>query len=99
MLCPRQRRSLCGELSETGSVDFMPGPITEFEPAFDEPVLRETPPTREHREAAERKHHRIEGLTALIATWEAVPTFDPDYRRALTARLASAKSQLRAMKP
>jgi hypothetical protein len=53
--------------------------------------------TKRHRQLVERKYSRIQGLAALLETWETRPEPDTDYIRELKVRLHSAKSQLQAM--
>jgi hypothetical protein len=52
---------------------------------------------KRHREAVARKYERIEGLRALLETWEENPAADPEYIRDLHRRLHSARTQLKAM--
>jgi hypothetical protein len=49
-----------------------------------------------HREAMEKKYHRIGMLKALLEEWE---PRDPEYARDLRRRLHSVELQLKAMNP
>jgi hypothetical protein len=50
-----------------------------------------------HRDKIERKYSRIQGLVALLATYEDMPEPDIDHIRLLKRKLANTRNQLRAM--
>jgi hypothetical protein len=52
-----------------------------------------------HRQKVLRKLDKIQGLQALVDSWEAHPDPDYDYLRQLKAKLRSAQQQYAAMKP
>ncbi len=53
----------------------------------------------EHRDTVERKKDRVEGLNALLQTWEQSPTPDPEYILQLAKRYRTARDQFNVMKP
>ena len=55
---------------------------------------------RKHREAVTRKLEKIQGLVALLDTWEAQPENTVEYRKYLSnlrQKLHSARTQYKAM--
>jgi hypothetical protein len=52
---------------------------------------------KQHRELVAKKHARIDGLRALIATHESGPILDPKYLRDLKAKLNTVIKELKTM--
>jgi hypothetical protein len=52
---------------------------------------------KRHRDRVAAKYAKVQGLTALLQTYEAMPEPDVDYIRELKVRLRSVENQLRAM--
>ena len=52
---------------------------------------------RAHRETVIKKLQKIQGLQALLESWEAQPDVDHDYLRKLRRKLHCARTQYQAM--